>query len=549
MRLRFLVALSAVLLLAGCASVPTSGPPHQFAIDVPDREPIGQLGTGPRAGTSEEQLVEDFLRACAAGAFDDYATARLYLLPSVADVWQPTAQVTVFPTDQMPSPALGDSEFGTSDVLLEVPTMATVDSAGVLNEYSKTQDTPLVFRLAKNDSGEWRIAALQDGLVLSQSSFTTGFVRYDLYFPSLSEQTLVADPRWVPRLRVSSHLTQGLLAGPSPNLEGAVAPNVADGLSLPTGGVEVRDRVAYVELEGQLPTDPEVRSLLEWQMTQTLRQTSDVQVVVVSVNGVELDPEAIPSSPELVLDRVVAFADGALVSGSLQSASPVSGVGEVGEDPQSPALGPYVSSPYAWLAGEGRSELHVFGGSDTHFVHQGEWAGRPSVDPLGNVWALGADGFIYFFAGGEGEAVRVAAGPGEDKVSEVSVSPDGARIALLVGDGVWVGTIVYDGETGAPVIRALAPEERLAEATVSVDWSSPTSLVALVGPEDAREVALTPLGSFQASYSAPPDTVRVSGGSAAVGVLAQREDQMLFHRVGAGWREVGDALAFVATAG
>ncbi len=547
MKRRALAILSAVMLLAGCATMPTSGAPHQFAIDVPDREPIGQLGSGPRVGTSEEQLVEDFLRACAAGAFDDYATARLYLLPSVADTWQPTSQVTVFPTDKMPSPMLEDSDSGTTDVLLEVPTMATVDAAGVLNEYSKTQDTPLVFRLALNESGEWRIAALQDGLVLSQSSFKTGFVQNNLYFPSASEETLVADPRWVPRLRVSSHLTQGLLAGPSPNLEGAVAQNVADGLTLPTGGVEVRDRVAYVELEGQLSSDPEVRSLLQWQMAQTLRQSSDVQVVVVSVNGFELDPESVPSAPELVLDRVVAFRDGALVSGSLQSPSSVAGITDVGEDPQLPAVGPYGASPYAWLAGEDRGELHVFASPEAQFVHEGQWVSAPSVDPLGNVWAADADGDIYFFEGGAEDALQVPLTFSDDKVSKVSVAPDGARIALLAGRSVWIGTIVYDSD-GKPTIRALAPEERLTGATVDVTWSSQTSLVALVGPEDAREVVGAPVGAFQTTYNAPTNTVRVAGGAAGTGVLVQRADQFLFRRVGAGWREVGDALAYIATA-
>ena len=553
MRKRFLVLLLAALVVGGCAAVPTSGSPHQFTIEVPDRAPLGQLGAGPQLGTSEEQLVTDFLRASAAGAFDDYATAKLYLLPNIADRWRPTAQVTVFPTDKIPVPTLGESRSGTTDVLVEVPTMATLDSAGVLNEYSETQDTPVVFRLVKNEDGEWRIGALEDGLILSQSSFTTGFGQFDLFFPSLSEETLVADPRWVPRLRVSSHLVQGLLAGPSANLEGAVAPNLAGDLSLPTGGVEVQGRVAYVDLEGQMPMDQEVRSLLQWQMNETLRQSPDVQVALVSVNGVELDSESVPSSPAPVLDRVVAFQDQVLVSGPLHSPSKVSGAPDTGENPQLPALGPYDSSPYAWVAGEGNTELRFFDPADAEpvegeeTVHPGEWESRPSIDPLGNLWVAGADGLIYFFEGGVEEAVIVSVGASDEPVSKVSVSPDGARIALLVGEGVWVGTVVFDSE-GVPTIRALSQEERLRSAVLDATWASATALVALVGEGSSRSVVLAPVGAFQNTFGAPPETVRVSGGAGGLGVLVQREDQVAFHRVGAGWREVSDELAYVAAA-
>lgn len=537
-----------MFLAAGCAALPTSGPPHEFGFDVPDREPIGQYGSAPQPGSTPEQLIVDFLRASAAGAFDDYVTAKLYMLPNVAASWRPTAQVMVFPTEEIPEPTEIDQSDDAAQVNLSVPLTATLDDSGTLHELAEQADTELQFDLAQNEDGEWRIANLQDGLVLSQSSFTTGFGQFDLFFASADEQTLVADPRWIPRSQVSSHLAQELLQGPSEKLTGAVLDNVAAGLTLPTRAVETRERTAYVHLEGEAPADRELRRLLLWQFTQTLRQAPNVRDVVVTVGGVELDAEDEPSPPSYALDRIVALMDGNLVLGAPLTPYVVVDAEQLGESPGFPAVGPLSDSPVAWVdQAEDQVEVLISGTAPSQSVPVAS-ATKPSIDRFGNVWTTSGAELVLIPA--SGEAGPVSAELSGATIRRVVVAPDGARVAFLTGEPgqsvVWVATLV--DASGGFAIASAAPENRLSAETVDIAWAGNTTLLALVGGETGA-VQLAPIGSFMKEWTAPSGGAWISGTSNTIGVIVQAEDQSAYQRIGPAWTSIGDQLAYIATPG
>ena len=88
------VAILSSLSLAACTSLPTSSSPSPFDVDAPNAQPVDLAAGGPVADADPESLLSSFLLACAAGASDDYATARLFLTSSSAQTWDPHKLVT-----------------------------------------------------------------------------------------------------------------------------------------------------------------------------------------------------------------------------------------------------------------------------------------------------------------------------------------------------------------------------------------------------------------------------------------------------------------------
>ena len=122
--------LAVCLVLAGCASLPTSSAPAPF--DVPARDGAGVQfsAEGPADGSDAETLVGDFLLACAAGPQDDYATARLFLSSASARAWQPDTQILVYDTDTAPAISVGAEANSSVDVTVSVLGVASIDASG-----------------------------------------------------------------------------------------------------------------------------------------------------------------------------------------------------------------------------------------------------------------------------------------------------------------------------------------------------------------------------------------------------------------------------------
>lgn len=544
--------LTMVLILSGCANLPTSGEPHEFAIDVPTREPIGQYGSGPQAGSTPSVLVEDFLRACAAGAFDDYAVARKYLMPQVADSWIPTSQVIVFPTDTGPEVKKEVTDDDSSSIALQISTIASVDERGVLHELPEAGSTALTFELTKDQEGEWRISALDDGLVLSQNAFTTGFGQYDLYFSSRSADALVADPRWYPRLRTASHLVTGMLAGPSGEIAGALMDDLGGGLSLLATGVEVRERTAHVELEGTVTVPQEDRELIMWQIEAALSQLPDIQSVEVWINSVQVDPSQLPVGPQYALDRVVAVIDDAISVISTDGTVELVKAQTLDHSPTSPSIGPLDDSPLAWLDEE-ENQVFILRGRDITPVPVSR-PSKPSIDRFGNVWTVDQDSSKLVRIGTDNEVSTVENPLGSTTLSRVFVAPDGARVVLLAegdeGGALWMGTLV-PGEGGEVSIESIEAIDRVSGDVLDATWTGATGLSALVASGEGEETVIrsAPVGGWASRYLAPAGVTSVTAGVNARGLIVQRPDQTAFQRSGAAWLDLGNARAYLSAPG
>lgn len=554
---RIAVWVAAILLLfapAGCSAFPSSGEPQKFALETPLREPIKQFGSGPQAGSDPSRLISDFLRASSAGSFDDYATARQYLLPETRLSWQPGEQVLIFPTEATPKPELVETSADSAKVTLQVTTKGSLDEMGILEELPESGTTSVSFDLMRDDEGEWRIAALENGVVLSQSAFSTGWQQENLYFVSTDQSALVPDPRWFPRNRIATYLVQGLIDGPSAQINDAVVDGLMAGLMLPTSGVEVRDRVARVDLQGQTSLTQEDRLSLQWSVKETVLQAANVQNVDVRVNLVALDSPGVPSGPNYYLDRVTAVNDDHILVGSIASSDVAVAGDKAGRNPRFPRIGPLEKSPIAWLeTEEGLLRILYPGAAEVRTEEIGA-ATLPSIDRLGNIWVVAGSDLVVVKP--DSPPVSVDAGiSGDTVLRKVTISPDGARIALLTngsrGGTLWVGAVGLNPEDGSFQITALELEDRAGSGVLDISWSGETNLLALIEGTSGGDpvVKAVPIGGWSYSISAPEGVTRVTAGSGKTALLLQDEQQEAYQRSGAAWLDLGNQLQDLSFAG
>lgn len=291
--MKWIIVVIATLVLAGCsnvpdlsvARVPTAGPIEQGPQvgSSSDGQFIRVIARSPRPGMTRTQVVQGFLDASA--SFDsDHAVARQFLTDRASSDWDPGAGVAVYEG----VPALNQAPARVS--------MRAVQSGGILpnGRYEiSAPGTELVkrFELTKVD-GEWRIANVPQGLVLSNADIDRAFRAYSIYFFDPSFETLVPDARLIPVFGAgrATTLVKLLLAGPNDWLQPAVRSGFPDGLTLTVESVPVDAGVAQVDLPSAIRlADEQVQQAISQQLVWTLRQLPDVASVQILAGGAPLN--------------------------------------------------------------------------------------------------------------------------------------------------------------------------------------------------------------------------------------------------------------------
>ena len=543
------VAIFSSLSLAACTSLPTSSSPSPFDVDAPNAQPVDLAAGGPVADADPESLLSSFLLACAAGASDDYATARLFLTSSSAQTWDPHKLVTIYSTDSTPkvSYSFDPSKTDTLNASISATGVGSVDQNGVLSP-AETSSLEARFHLVR-ENGQWRIDAPADGVVVSQASFTASHELVSLMFLSATGDSLIADPRWYPTRRVETHMLEGLIAGPQSHLSDALVNAIPSGTSISAGGIELSDHVAKVSLNGTLPSDDRGKQLMAWEISQTLQRSGRVNSVEINVGGEALPSSGLPSQPSFDLDSAVAFnsnglvrIDGRSVSTRILPIAPSSSA-------SLPAVSPVSSSLLAWreddrliLVDSSTNATRVVDGS------QGQYS--PSIDRFGWVWDIPRGGNLRA-SRIDGQNLAIASeNQSLNGVSAVRVSPDGARALLLrqVGGSTsaWIAGIERRG-SGEPI--ALTDPEPLAGLSTGVDdvsWAGRSTVVAVrqgglrVGNDQVDEVSLVtvPVGGFPSVLALPTGTQRLSAGSSSTTMVIRGKDGNYQVRSGALWQSL-----------
>ncbi len=505
------VLLVALLVLTGCANIPASTNPRVIGdlggeTTAPDRD------LAPRRDAQPELIVRDFLKANAV-ADGNYAASRRFLVQNGAANWQvPTQAVVVKDIDVLPT----ERSAGLIKATIRAQATGFLGADGTFSPESRsiTQNVQLV-----QVEGQWRIQGLSSVgdtpmLVIDQDQFRSVYRRYLLYFPDPTGRTLVPDARWLagPRSKLASDLLLLLVRGPRSTLVGAVynpfgANAAVRGPVTDAQGQQRDPGVGFagvrVDFTGLPRVEPDVARLIAGQVVWSLAGADVQGPYVITVDGSPLDdkhqsgwnPNDVASiSPNASSDLAVGLhgvLDGRFVKVSAGQVTPVAGPLGASSSIRSIGLsnsGRQVAAVLdAGARGGPGTALSVgpYGGVPTQVLTAGSMT-RPSWMPDdATVWTVldgtrvvlvrqdQTTGAVATTDVDSGEVTAVAPG----QITELRLSRDGVRVALIVGGRVLIGVVLTTptGQTRIVQVRPVATDREL--AATSVDWQTGDTFV------------------------------------------------------------------------
>lgn len=540
--LRVPLAMGLVISLGGCASLPSSGPVNESAPDVPTGPILSLTAAGPSQDATPRQIVEGFLRACSAGMSDDFTVARSFLGTDTASAWKPNQQIRIYASDS----DLSITEKSDGSFTVKVAALASVDEDGRYTPAGSDSKITASFSLARGADMQWRISSLDDGLILSASSFDTGYVAAPLYFLTPDRAALVAEPRFYPRRKLAGYLLSGLLQGPPEDLNGIVTTALpAAGLSA-GDGIEIQDGIARVSLPGDLHGfDASTRENIYRQLEATLRAVAGISDVSVTVNGVFLDRGETPSPRQVVPTYPLMIHKNSLVLRENDQDRVLLSAQSLGE------MG--ISAP-AWGGGDlpivylDKSHKNLFiiqNGVPVSLGSSDVWA-APVVDRRGWIWT--AQGKVnphldLIFGDGTRKTVNVPWNS-ESQIKKLAISADGTRIAAITSrdstSAVMVARIARD-VNGTPVslennVQIPVKNEQLFD----IAWTGRYSLGILSGAGQKRQIDTVPIFGPAKTISALDNAVAITAGTEEYSMLLATSNNALYARRGANWVKLLD---------
>ena len=445
------VGALAALSLSACATVPTSGPVREGGDLRLDRENVAVpfIANPPQEGASAQNVVLGFLRA-SADFRNDHRVARLHLAPQVRQRWRTGASTTIYERVETPLAVEEDGE----TVTVSGAEVARIDAEGSYRRTPTGTDVTRSFTLARVD-GEWRIASLEDGLLLSLVDAQESLRQVSLYFLSPSLNTLVPDTVLLPELPgLSTRLVSRLLRGPTAALRGAVTTAFPQGTGLEVPSVPIRDGLVTVRLdETALSAGDDAREQMAAQIVWTVKQLgSEVESVRITAGGEDLvasgvaeeqprdswltfDPNGLTDTPSVYVVRGAQV--GRIIEGGFDPVAGPAGGGQVA------VRSPAVSLDEARLAAVSTDGVALYVGrlapeAPFEQVATGGDLGPPSWDPLGNLWFVDrSTGAVSVIPNGSSQAVPVEVGelPGGGRPTQLALSRDGTRMVLVTRAG------------------------------------------------------------------------------------------------------------------
>ena len=494
------ILLAALVALTGCANIPESTSPRVIG-DLGGETAAPDKGLAPRRDTQPEVIVRDFLKANAV-ADGNYAASRKFLTPNAN--WQvPKQSVVVKDIDVLPTER--SANFMKATIRAQATGFLGADGTFEPAGQSITQNVQLV-----QVDGQWRVQGLSSVgdtpmLVIDTEQFRTVYRRYLLYFPDPTGRTLVPDARWLagPRSKLASDLLMLLIRGPRATLADAVFNPFGTNAAVTNAQGDQRDPgVGFagvrVDLTGLPRIEPDVARLIAGQVVWSLAGADVQGPYVITVDGSPLDdkhqsgwnPNDVASiSPNASSDLAVGLhgvLDGKFVkitgsqvtdvAGPLGASNSIRSIGLSGSGRQVAAVldAGARGGPGTALA------LAPYGGVPTQVLTAGSMT-RPSWTPDdAGVWTVldgtrvvrvrqdQTTGEVSTVDVDAGEVAAAAPGP----ITELRLSRDGVRVALVVGGRVLVG-VVQTAPNGRIKIAHLASVVTDRELVASsVDWQT-----------------------------------------------------------------------------
>ncbi|HLS01914.1 MAG TPA: LpqB family beta-propeller domain-containing protein [Beutenbergiaceae bacterium] len=544
----------AVLSLAGCVGLPSSGTVQQGLERAPEPEGIVFLAPDPQPGASPEDIVAGFLDAATAGVADRFQTAQKYLTDDARSTWDPGAQVTIY-TGTSP-PQVQEEAPGAVSVTVSVA--GYVDSSGIYSEEAGEVSKTLEFNLTRHQ-GQWRISSLEDGVLISGVNFETQYRQVPLAFFSADGNHIIPDPRWFPEQNAASFAVSALLEGPVEWMASGVVTAVPPGTSAEP--VNISDGIADVRLsEAALAASPTDRAMVVTQLQQTLQNLPQVRKVRSVVDDIPFgdSPQGVdPVYDPPVGHNPVALTQEGLATISGATLSPLDDGGVEPDHPYTAVAVPYgeletESAPIV-LREEDQAIVALQGGEETQILFKGNDVVAPSYDPHGWVWTAQANsrGSLVALNPETGQVVEVEApGLADQHTVAARVSRDGARIALIQRRDrelmVQVAMVIRD-ESATPVeISEPVTIGQSISAPTDVTWVDALTLAVLGKDEDdTPAVSLLPLAGPPQQLAPIDHAQSVASGKGERELWVSTDEGELFNRAGNSWRQVEEDVEVI----
>lgn len=515
--------ISALVLLVGCASLPSSSAPQ--AIGTIARNPVGASLEPPAPGREPNLLLRDFFEA-STDPGNRHAPARQYLTDERDRQWDDAASTLIVDkVDVLYESRSGDR----ASYTVRANRVGELDPGGVYQAQEGTYESKVEFTLV---DGEWRISNLPDGVILDRAQFLNTYKRKSLYFLDPSGTAVVPAPRWVAGAedQVATQLIGLLIAGPNSALAPAVRNELGNGVSVRGPITKADGRTAQVgvglggiriDFQGVRDRDDQSRSLLAAQVIWTLANAGISGPYVLLADGEPFDArfpngwttaDVASMNPLATTSATVglhALHEGSMVSVSETGMTPVPGYFGMAKDLRSIALSPD-GKLVAAVAATGRpvpdpSSAFMVGsyGGDAVSALEADAITRPTWGPDNSaVWA----------AVNGNAVVRVLREPGTGRVTVVNVdasaitavgttitelrlSRDGVRAALIVDGKVFSAIVVPmpNGQYALTNPRAIATG--LGSPALSLDWSTGDTVIVARAASDIPVVQVVVDGS------------------------------------------------------
>ncbi|MGI8328823.1 LpqB family beta-propeller domain-containing protein [Actinomadura scrupuli] len=521
-----LIVVVAVLVTAGCATVPTggrvvTGRPAQRAEPIDDPY-VRMVPVAPGKDWAPDRIVEGFL-AASAGFDDQHEVARQYLAPGV--VWQPDPRPVVTVYDKQ-TDVLATSKPDDPSGMVSVrgSQLGRIGSDGQYEADARPLEQ--TFRLAKNAQGQWRISELPErltnSLLLSSRDVARAFRTRNLYFFAPDAKVLVPNPVFLPlviRRDLPAQIVVAELNGPTAWLSRAVTTWFPTGTRL-LGGVDVTDGIATVNLSKE--AEKGNRQGMSAQLMWALKQLSEVKGMRLQIDGKTVNP-GLPDATQSPRDWARNDPDSTAgeTSQPVYLRDPEGRLEELAGNKTGKVLPlsrvrmfePAVSLDAHQVAGLTKTRNGVLMGDLTSGPsiqrvltsrQPGSTFTQPSWDRLGNLWVVETTNdhsWLWIKEPGK-PPVRVDHWDlGASKVLALRVARDGVRVAAIVQADrhaqIHLGRIAGYG-SGSLTADNFLPISSDVDA-IDLAWA------------DADELAV--LGRTDQAGQALPYTVPVSGGS------------------------------------
>ncbi len=266
-----------ILILSGCAAIPTAGPIEIIENNVTqqDTNAVRVIAKPPTVRMNAVQIASGFV-AANVSTFGDFEVARKYLTPSASNVWNPTS------FEVLDSASIQYNDLGTGIIELSALQTGRLKKNHRFEIFSVAKPFLLQFQMENTKAGLRIQNEIQSG-ILTSSDMVRGFSAFNVYFGNENFTRLVPEIVWLPKNEksIGTKLVSALLLGSRENFKTAI-PN---GTALRFGSVAISNGVADINLNAAaLNADSSQRKFMMAQFVWTLQSIPGVARVQISTN-------------------------------------------------------------------------------------------------------------------------------------------------------------------------------------------------------------------------------------------------------------------------